>query len=820
MVDCTRPTRLIPTRFLSILVATFAALTALATLALAPSPASAQTVTLNGCNGPPFGNGCSLEELELNNGSLVLDLPNANPAVRVIFENFDIGAKTFALGTPTDYGLIQVTLEATATPSLIFEDRSEQNAGQWEVTAAKRDVITYQVRLVDFDNPGTPVAGIRGAGLHAEFPIVRLPASPEPAEGRVRDRTTPAMIGGNLNVFRKPGSDTEYTRAARTSNEGAFPGPQSQVQFRKDVKLTPGTDHGFVALRQIRQVLHLISDKRVGCVPGTIDRNGEQDPLQVCALSPSQGVPVGAGPFGDANGTVILGTIDPSTFNDKVFHRFVRTGSSRTDIPFNLDTVVPTVEGANYNLLSAFDPSTDGGLIQIQTTHSIATNAVVGQRALLIDQITGKSASLCQVGESVALPSGDFDIASVLDTRVADGGLAYVTTFLQPPVGNVQQAILVKDASQAFDTGDAPIVASLQPGDSVETGEGPFAIANPNLLDAVDATGEALFFSSAGQSFTAFRGSVGDGESVQRLVGTGDATDAGDGSVVTSLQQGGGLSDTGAVLILSTQIVGNVASTKTCAYRFENPPEEFQTVASRKVLCVGDPLPGSRTVAALIGANAGNNGGGSLALLESDAAAGIRSAVLTFDSAGIHPIAEAGDVVTSEAVARTITEILLAPRTLVLEEKQPWLNLTNPGGASLNIEESAEIAVVPDVIERDQALAEADLAAAGLTVGTVVFAASDLDPAGATIDQFPSGGDRVPTGSAVDLTVSSGPAVEGDVDGDGDVDLDDLNAIRAARSNPAAGPDDPRDLDGDGTITGLDLRKAALLCTRPRCAAE
>lgn len=63
-------------------------------------------------------------------------------------------------------------------------------------------------------------------------------------------------------------------------------------------------------------------------------------------------------------------------------------------------------------------------------------------------------------------------------------------------------------------------------------------------------------------------------------------------------------------------------------------------------------------------------------------------------------------------------------------------------------------------------------------------------------------------------------AIPGDLDGDGDVDRNDLNIILSARNTPADGPDDPRDLDGDGMITALDARKLVLLCTRPRCACE
>jgi amidase len=60
----------------------------------------------------------------------------------------------------------------------------------------------------------------------------------------------------------------------------------------------------------------------------------------------------------------------------------------------------------------------------------------------------------------------------------------------------------------------------------------------------------------------------------------------------------------------------------------------------------------------------------------------------------------------------------------------------------------------------------------------------------------------------------------GDVDGDGDVDNNDLNLILAARNTSASSVNDLRDLNGDGKIDALDSRILTTLCTRPRCAVQ
>ena len=56
--------------------------------------------------------------------------------------------------------------------------------------------------------------------------------------------------------------------------------------------------------------------------------------------------------------------------------------------------------------------------------------------------------------------------------------------------------------------------------------------------------------------------------------------------------------------------------------------------------------------------------------------------------------------------------------------------------------------------------------------------------------------------------------LRGDVDGDGDVDRDDLREILRVCNTAASGENDPFDLDGDGRISALDARQLIILLRR------
>ena len=81
--------------------------------------------------------------------------------------------------------------------------------------------------------------------------------------------------------------------------------------------------------------------------------------------------------------------------------------------------------------------------------------------------------------------------------------------------------------------------------------------------------------------------------------------------------------------------------------------------------------------------------------------------------------------------------------------------VVNPNTA-VNIVIATGGSTVPSVLNFPQAVAASTITGAGLVVGTVTFAANANIPAGSVISQTPAGGTVVPTGSAVNLVVSSG----------------------------------------------------------------
>ena len=76
-------------------------------------------------------------------------------------------------------------------------------------------------------------------------------------------------------------------------------------------------------------------------------------------------------------------------------------------------------------------------------------------------------------------------------------------------------------------------------------------------------------------------------------------------------------------------------------------------------------------------------------------------------------------------------------------------------------------------------------------------------------------------GASKTINISVGSfELRGDLDGDSDVDQDDLKILQAVLNTQATGPGDPRDLNNDTVINDLDSQLLTTLCSRSGCGVS
>jgi chitodextrinase len=120
-----------------------------------------------------------------------------------------------------------------------------------------------------------------------------------------------------------------------------------------------------------------------------------------------------------------------------------------------------------------------------------------------------------------------------------------------------------------------------------------------------------------------------------------------------------------------------------------------------------------------------------------------------------------------------------------------WGNLATSDSGSFTTLKT--LVTVPDVVGQAQTAAGAALTAANLTVGGITAQCSDTAAAGLVISQTPAAGGQTPSGSAVDLVVSSGPCAA-----EGEGETPETEASLRAR---LAVDFDVMDTDGNGTVS-------------------
>lgn len=125
--------------------------------------------------------------------------------------------------------------------------------------------------------------------------------------------------------------------------------------------------------------------------------------------------------------------------------------------------------------------------------------------------------------------------------------------------------------------------------------------------------------------------------------------------------------------------------------------------------------------------------------------------------------ASAENAITSAGlVVGTITMInstTVAAGDVISQSPAGGSSVTEGTAVDLTISLGPVMVTTPGVVGLSQAAAETAITNAGLTVGTIATASSATIAAGNVINQSPAGGSSVAEGSAIDLTISTGPAI-------------------------------------------------------------
>ena len=185
----------------------------------------------------------------------------------------------------------------------------------------------------------------------------------------------------------------------------------------------------------------------------------------------------------------------------------------------------------------------------------------------------------------------------------------------------------------------------------------------------------------------------------------------------------------------------------------------------------------------------------------------------------------------SEPLTAAIAELILAPVALVLPDPTDFATVglapataTNPPGTSHTVTATARSSTktpIPGVTIDFRVISGPNAGKTGSDTtdanGEATFTYTDTSAP-------PHGTDRIQAfigaleSNVVEKKWELG-VIPCDIDGDKDVDLDDLGLIRAAnKTKVPAGTTDPRDANGDRRINVADVRYCTLLCTRPGCA--
>jgi serine/threonine-protein kinase len=124
-------------------------------------------------------------------------------------------------------------------------------------------------------------------------------------------------------------------------------------------------------------------------------------------------------------------------------------------------------------------------------------------------------------------------------------------------------------------------------------------------------------------------------------------------------------------------------------------------------------------------------------------------------------VAEATSVLDEAGLRWEIREVFsdrVEAGFVISQDPKPDAEVAKGSVITLRVSRGIQNVAVPDVLQQDQASAEAELAEAGFEVSVIVVASDE--PSGLVVDQSPSSGIEAPKGSVVEIAVSEGPQLD------------------------------------------------------------
>jgi beta-lactam-binding protein with PASTA domain/subtilisin family serine protease len=325
--------------------------------------------------------------------------------------------------------------------------------------------------------------------------------------------------------------------------------------------------------------------------------------------------------------------------------------------------------------------------------------------------------------------------SSAAATTIVQGSVALGTLAAGASVTSTNTFTLQQDRTVAFNP------ASLT---WTVTGT-PFEVV-PNVAGATQAVATSTITGAGlvvGTVTTASSSTVPSGSVISQSPSAGASATPGSAVNLTV--------STGPAPVAVPNVVGLTQAAATSAITSAGLVVGTVTTASNSTVPSGSVISQSPSA----GASAAPGSAVNLTVSTGPAPVTVPNVVGLTQAAATSAITSAGLVVGTVTTASSST----VPSGSVISQS-PTAGASAASGSAVNLTVSSGPApvTVPNVVGLTQAAASSAITSAGLVVGTVTTASSSTVPSGSVISQSPTAGASAASGSAVNLTVSSGPA--------------------------------------------------------------